>query len=173
MTDFPDRDPENGGVSRRSALAVVLGGAAALVVGAFGLVAGFLSNALRRRPGHEWLRVGPAEDLDAETFQRYVLYMDTRHAWIRQRRPLSVYIKDRYPDDPLVLLSTCSHLGCSVRWNHGDGHFRCPCHGGRYDEQGQVISGPPPRALTRLEVKIQDDVCFVRLPAPGQGQAAV
>ncbi len=164
--DMPGRQ------TRRSALAVILGGVGAVAAGALGLVVGFLSNALGRKPGRPWVRIGEAEDLDVETFQKYVVRVEHEHAWIRERTADVVYIKDRYPKDPLALLSTCSHLGCSVNWDPESGRFRCPCHGGVYDEQGYVLDGPPPRPLTRLEVKIEDDICFVRMPGSEPQEAS-
>ena len=151
--------------TRRSVLVVIGGGVAALVTGALGLAAGFLSNAFRWTRERPWIRIGPAEDLDATTFGAYVVHVERMHAWVRERVPLKVYVKDLYPADPTALLSTCSHLGCSVSWKKEDGRFRCPCHGGVYDEMGQVVEGPPPRPLTRLEVKIEEDACYVRLPS--------
>lgn len=156
---------------RRSALAVILAGAGTLVLGSMGLAAGFLSNALRRKADRPWIRLGRVDDTDVlnvETFQRHVVQVEHEHAWVRKRVPLDIYIKDQIKDGkpapPLALLSTCSHLGCSVKWIRQESRFKCPCHGGIYDERGGVVSGPPPRALTRLEVKIEDDQCFVRLP---------
>lgn len=155
-------------MQRRSAIGIILGTSGALAAGAFGLVAGFLSSAIGRTIAHPWIRIGPAEDLDAETFKRHLLRVDHDHAWIHQRKSMVVYIKDLYPKDPVVLLSKCSHLGCSVKWDEEGKKFRCPCHGGVYDEHGNVESGPPPRPLTQLEVKIESDICFVRLPGDQQ-----
>lgn len=160
-------------MNRRTALAVIFGGVVAFAAAAFGLVAGFLSNALGRTSSRPWIRIGAAEDLSVESFQDYVLRMEHQHAWIQERTPLLVYIKDLYPKDPIALLSTCSHLGCSVKWDGGTERFRCPCHGGVYDAEGTNIEGPPPRPLTRLDVKIEDDVCFVRLPDASGGDASV
>lgn len=153
--------------TRRGVLAVIIAGTAAIGAGALGLVAGFLSNALGRKPESPWMRIGLAEDLDPETFQKFVVREERHHAWVTERKPRVVYVKDLYPADPLALLSTCSHLGCSVNWKADKGRFVCPCHGGVYDDKGQVVSGPPPRALTQMEIKIENEVCFVRMPQAG------
>jgi Rieske Fe-S protein len=49
----------------------------------------------------------------------------------------------------------CTHLGCYVNWDNNRKEFLCPCHGGRYNSEGQVIAGPPPKSLTRLPYKIE------------------
>jgi len=49
----------------------------------------------------------------------------------------------------------CTHLGCYVNWDNNRKEFLCPCHGGRYNSEGQVIAGPPPKSLVRLPYKIE------------------
>lgn len=36
----------------------------------------------------------------------------------------------------------CKHLGCKLNFNELEHTWECPCHGTRYDEQGNVIDGP-------------------------------
>lgn len=45
-----------------------------------------------------------------------------------------------------AISSICTHLGCNVNYVPGGG-FACPCHGSRYDVNGQVIRGPAPKPL--------------------------
>jgi Rieske Fe-S protein len=47
-----------------------------------------------------------------------------------------------------VMSPVCTHLGCIVHWNGNAATWDCPCHGGRYLPNGDVLSGPPTRGLS-------------------------
>ncbi len=49
----------------------------------------------------------------------------------------------------------CTHLGCIV--NLTEDGFDCPCHGSKFDAQGEVLAGPAPRALVWLAVSQAPD----------------
>lgn len=36
----------------------------------------------------------------------------------------------------------CPHLGCALKWNKAEHSWDCPCHGSRFDEQGNVLDNP-------------------------------
>jgi len=55
----------------------------------------------------------------------------------------------------LVLGSRCTHEGCSVDWQGNTGEFVCPCHGGRFGAQGDVLQGPPKTPLDRYQTRVQ------------------
>lgn len=46
--------------------------------------------------------------------------------------------------------TTCTHMGCEVKWNEAERSWDCPCHGSRYDFKGGVIEGPATEALPIL-----------------------
>jgi cytochrome b6-f complex iron-sulfur subunit len=55
----------------------------------------------------------------------------------------------------------CTHLGCTVQWHPEEKKFICPCHQGIYGMNGEVQSGPPPRPLEKLQVKLRDGQVYV------------
>lgn len=62
-----------------------------------------------------------------------------------------------------ALDSTCTHLGCRTRFNTESKQIECPCHGGVYDVNGNVVSGPPPAALRSLDTRIENGQVMVQV----------
>ena len=51
-----------------------------------------------------------------------------------------------------ALSTTCTHLGCIV--GLADTGFACPCHGSRFDQDGNVTGGPAPRPLPWFQITL-------------------
>ena len=65
-------------------------------------------------------------------------------------------------DKGLVALSKiCTHLGCIVEYNKEKNRLLCPCHAGVYDLEGNVLSGPPPRPLQKLPLKVEGETIVI------------
>lgn len=65
-----------------------------------------------------------------------------------------------------MLSVTCTHAGCRVTWQKQRSEFLCPCHGGTYDGQGAVLSGPPPRPLDQLPISVENGTVYLAADTP-------
>ena len=53
--------------------------------------------------------------------------------------------------------AVCTHLDCTVQYRSDISQLWCACHNGYYDLGGNVVSGPPPRALERFVVNLRGE----------------
>lgn len=58
--------------------------------------------------------------------------------------------------------AVCTHFACICKWNPESGMIECPCHDGFFrPEDGEVISGPPPRPLDPIKHFVQDGILYI------------
>ena len=62
----------------------------------------------------------------------------------------------------VALSQTCTHAGCTIAYNSGSQNFVCPCHGGTYDQNGNVTGGPPPSQLTKYSITRANNILTVK-----------
>lgn len=66
------------------------------------------------------------------------------------------------PGKGLTALSkVCTHLGCLVEYDKDKNRMVCPCHAGVYDLEGNVLSGPPPKPLPKLPLRVEGDTIVI------------
>lgn len=63
----------------------------------------------------------------------------------------------------VALSAVCTHVRCIVGFDRERRALTCPCHDGRFDLAGQVLSGPPPRPLPSYSVSVRAGEVFVQL----------
>jgi cytochrome b6-f complex iron-sulfur subunit len=61
----------------------------------------------------------------------------------------------------LAIFRRCPHLGCSVKWVEEKERFYCPCHASSFDEYGDFINQPVPRALDSFSIEIKEEQVLV------------
>ena len=85
--------------------------------------------------------------------------------------PEGVRVRREWAGRPLELLRKgdeitarsllCTHQGCEVVWSADDRIYVCPCHEGRFDEEGRPIYGPPRAPLRQIPVNLQNGTVVV------------
>jgi Rieske Fe-S protein len=55
-----------------------------------------------------------------------------------------------------ALDARCTHEGCTVQYLAAQADIWCACHNGRFDVEGRVLSGPPPRPLPSYAIREDD-----------------
>ncbi len=47
----------------------------------------------------------------------------------------------------------CTHINCKVAWNTSEKSWDCPCHGSRFDADGEVLTAPARKNLEKIDLK--------------------
>jgi rieske iron-sulfur protein len=79
--------------------------------------------------------------------------------------------KDHAAEGVVAYSAICTHTGCDViNWHPDRRLLECPCHYSVYDpmEGAKVVSGPAPRRLPALPLKIADRRLVVAKPFTGR-----
>ncbi|MFW6296032.1 MAG: cytochrome b6-f complex iron-sulfur subunit [Halothece sp.] len=75
--------------------------------------------------------------------------------------PTYLTVKENGTLNARGIVNNCTHLGCTFPWNSNDEQFQCPCHGSRYDPEGNVVRGPANRPLKLVYVSVKDDWIWI------------
>lgn len=86
--------------------------------------------------------------------------------------PLNERVNITIENVPVELLRTdqgvrarsliCTHIGCTVKWSESEQRYLCPCHEGKFDAEGNVVTGPPTRPLRPVLVQVEGSVVTIR-----------
>ena len=121
-------------------------------LGAAGAVAAYLRAPERRdRIAERMVRVGLLEDLRIGE-GRLVRHGET-----------PFYVVRLDASRVVALSAVCTHVRCILGFDRERMGLKCPCHDGRFDLSGNVVSGPPPRPLTSYQVSVRAGEVFVHL----------
>lgn len=140
MTNENEKKDET--FSRRHFLEIIGAGAVGVAaVGSAVLTAQYLSpNVLHELPLN--FKAGHVED-----------YPPDSATLIVDQKAYVVRAKEGYF---YAMSAVCTHLGCITGWKSNEGIIACPCHGSKFDRQGNVIEGPAPRPLPRFLISLEE-----------------
>jgi menaquinol-cytochrome c reductase iron-sulfur subunit len=160
MADRSD-GPPNGARRRFLRWATGVGAFLSAALAGIPSLRAFLSPAYRRVKDVSWVKLGEADQFDVDVPTKVAFVQTVTDAWVENRVLRSVWVYTPDNEQFIVYNGRCTHLGCGFGYDAEAKRFRCPCHLGMFDlETGQVLSGPPPRPLDRLEVKIEDGYLY-------------
>jgi cytochrome b6-f complex iron-sulfur subunit len=76
----------------------------------------------------------------------------------------ALLIRTPNPDSTLrIFVALCTHFDCIVGYRQTENRICCACHGGIYDVDGAVLSGPPPRPLQRFHFRLKRSELWIAL----------
>ena len=143
--DFPYEAAGEEAVTRREFARFLVAGAGAMAVGNVGLAAWTQLRSINTGEARPIVALDDVAVGETHLF-RYPTDADPA-------------VLVRLADQEIVAFSQkCTHLGCVVFYEAEEERWHCPCHEGNFDlRTGEVLSGPPPRPLGRIDVEIRDD----------------
>ncbi|MBI5512638.1 MAG: Rieske 2Fe-2S domain-containing protein [Deltaproteobacteria bacterium] len=142
------------------------GVAAAAVVPAAGLV--LAPSRAPPPPEAGWVTLCRLDALEPSRPRKFPVTGIESDAWtVAPERRLGAVWLQREGDQVRALSEVCPHLGCGTELS-GD-HFECPCHDSSFALDGRCLSGPSPRGLDPLEVRVADGRVSVRFRRFEQG----
>jgi succinate dehydrogenase / fumarate reductase iron-sulfur subunit len=110
----------------------------------------------------QWIPLAKLGDLPAGQVTTVLMHYEVKSGIYTQPASRPVMIS-RLGPEIICYKTACPHLGCTVRWDGRSDQFRCACHGGTFNRDGQVVGGPPPRGLDQYQHKIDGDQLSVLL----------
>ena len=131
------------------ALNAVIGAALSLPAAAYLLLPG------KRKIAAGWSDAGSASTLN-ESPRQVLIQRKRVDAWKTSLEEATAWVF-RLDGKVTAISPSCPHLGCGVHWDSDKDLFICPCHDSEFALDGQVLSGPSPRALDRFDARVEGD----------------
>ena len=98
--------------------------------------------------------------------------LEKERAVIVRAGPTRILVFEDASQQLRALSAKCTHEGCTVQFVPGESVIWCACHNGRFDLDGRVLAGPPPRPLDRFTAAREADGAVVVQLGRGTGGAA-
>jgi menaquinol-cytochrome c reductase iron-sulfur subunit len=158
MSEKNIRPDETKMISRRNffeKLILILGG---LMTAAVGVpLIGFIFKPLFKTLPPVWRSLGKVDSFKVGETVAVAFYQNSPLPWAGVTSKSTAWLRRDSSDGFTAFSTSCTHLGCPVRWKSDAQLFMCPCHGGVYYKDGSVAAGPPPLPLPRYPTRITGD----------------
>lgn len=153
-------------ISRRQWLSKMCGLLSAIIAALLGIpLLGLALGTMFQRRKNLWVKVGPVSEVKKGEPTKFVYSFLKEDAYLQKTERGTVYVITHDGKNFKVFSNICTHAGCGVRWEKQMNAFLCPCHNGRFDINGQVIAGPPPKPLEEIEHKVEGGSIYIKVKA--------
>jgi menaquinol-cytochrome c reductase iron-sulfur subunit len=153
-------------VNRRGFALSVIYGLGSLMAAALGVPA-LLYLFLPPRAGKQtdWVDAGNLGRLDVGQPAEVTFRHNSVDGWKVTSVKETAWVVRTGENEVVAYSPWCTHLGCAYHWEERQKQFVCPCHNSSFGLDGKVLTGPAPRPLDRLAVRIEGREIWV---APGR-----
>jgi len=155
--------------SRRSFLKILPLG---VVAGVFASIGSAAFRFLRPRvaaASERWLDVARVTELSGSQPVTKKIVTENITGWAVTTEERNVFVLPAKGNQ--VLSAICPHEGCEVAWDQNTNRFSCPCHASFFAADGSRISGPSPRGLDPLPMRVQDGKLQVQYTSQEVGES--
>lgn len=152
-------------LSRRDFTKIVttaIGSIMGLLVG-LPIIGYIISPAIKVREVDDWVSLGAPDDFPLGTPTLFSFTRTKVNGWEHTTNSYGVYVLRKEGGELHVFSNVCTHLSCRVKWREQARAYVCPCHEARFDIDGNVLYGPPPRPMDEYEYKIEEGNIIIHL----------
>jgi Rieske Fe-S protein len=124
----------------------------------------------RPRKGDGWVEAGNVSRLEPGIPEEWVFRRNRTDGWKVVSEKTTAWVVRKSDREIVAFGPRCPHLGCPYHWETASRAFLCPCHASTFSIDGEVLTGPAPRALDRYETKIESDKLFLGSVRPAEDE---
>jgi menaquinol-cytochrome c reductase iron-sulfur subunit len=104
---------------------------------------------------NNWVDAADLTQIQPKIPEEVVFRRNRVDGWKVNSEKSTAWVVKVADNQAIAFAPQCTHLGCAYHWDEANKNFLCPCHTSTFDIDGNVLSGPAPRALDRYQVKVE------------------
>lgn len=108
-----------------------------------------------------WASAGALEEFTVGEPRLITLTRTVVDGWVKGEAQVACYVLRDTDMHAVAFDHHCTHLGCPLSWSSGAQRFLCPCHGGAFAANGEVVAGPPPHPMVTYQTKVEQGQIMV------------